>query len=37
MIPGVKPGFVACLFIESKYVADVEGEHEQDMFKILLI
>jgi hypothetical protein len=37
MIPGVKPAFVACLFIEYKYVADFEEEHEQDMFNILLI
>jgi hypothetical protein len=36
MIPSVKPAFVACLFIESEYVADFEGEHEQDMFRILL-
>jgi hypothetical protein len=37
MIPCVKPAFVAGISIESKHVADFEGEHEQDMFRILLI
>jgi hypothetical protein len=37
MIPGVKPAFIARVSEESKYMADFEGEHEQDMFRILLI
>jgi hypothetical protein len=37
MIPSVKPAFIARVSEESKYVADFEEEHEQDMFKILLI
>jgi hypothetical protein len=36
MIPGVKPAFIARISKESKYVAGF-GEHEQDVFRILLI